>query len=54
MRSGLSSEGYRLYAAGIGRIGFQDIKTTMDIYAEVNEEKKQESLERLAATWNVF
>ena len=32
----------------------RDIKTTMDIYAEATEEKKQESFERLAATLNVF
>ena len=35
-------------------MGHKDIKTTMDIYAEATEEKKQESFERLAATWNVF
>ena len=35
-------------------MGHKDIKTTMDIYAEATEEKKQESFERLTATWNVF
>ena len=35
-------------------MGHKDIKTTMDIYAEATEEKKQESIERLTATWNVF
>lgn len=35
-------------------MGHKDIKTTMDVYAEATEEKKQESFERLAATWNVF
>ena len=35
-------------------MGHKDIKTTMDIYAEATEEKKQESFERLAATSNVF
>ena len=35
-------------------MGHKDIKTTMDIYAEATEEKKQESFERLAATLNVF
>ena len=32
----------------------KDIKTTMDVYAEATEEKKQESFERLAATLDVF
>lgn len=35
-------------------MGHKDIKTTMEIYAEATEEKKQESFERLAATINVF
>ena len=35
-------------------MGHKDIKTTMEIYAEATEEKKQESFERLAATLNVF
>lgn len=35
-------------------MGHKDIKTTMDIYAEATEEKKQESFERLATTLNVF
>lgn len=35
-------------------MGHRDIQTTMDIYAEATEEKKQESFERLAATINVF
>ncbi len=35
-------------------MGHKDIKTTMDIYAEATEEKKQESFERLAATLDVF
>lgn len=35
-------------------MGHKDIQTTMDIYAEATEEKKQESFERLAATMDVF
>lgn len=35
-------------------MGHKDIKTTMDVYAEATEDKKQESFERLAATLNVF
>ena len=35
-------------------MGHKDIKTTMEIYAEATEEKKQESFERLAAKLNVF
>ena len=31
-----------------------DIQTTMDIYAEATEEKKQETFEHLAATMDVF
>lgn len=32
----------------------KDIQTTMDIYAEATEQKKQESFERLAATLGCF
>lgn len=35
-------------------MGHKDIQTTMDIYAEATEEKKQETFERLAATMDVF
>lgn len=35
-------------------MGHRDIQTTMDIYAEATEEKKQESFERLAAKLDVF
>jgi integrase len=35
-------------------MGHKDIQTTMDIYAEATEEKKQESFERLAAKMDVF
>ena len=35
-------------------MGNKDIQTTMDIYAEATEEKKQESFERLAATLDIF
>lgn len=35
-------------------MGHKDIKTTMDVYVEATEEKKQESFERLAATLDVF
>lgn len=35
-------------------MGHKDIQTTMDIYAEATEEKKQESFERLAAKIDVF
>lgn len=34
-------------------MGHKDIQTTMDIYAEATEQKKQESFERLAATLDV-
>ena len=35
-------------------MGHKDIQTTMDIYAEATEEKKQESFERLAAILDIF
>lgn len=35
-------------------MGHKDIQTTMDVYAEATEQKKQESFERLSATLNVF
>lgn len=35
-------------------MGHKDIQTTMDIYAEATEEKKQESFEKLTATMNIF
>ena len=35
-------------------MGHKDIQTTMDIYAEATEEKKQELFERLAATLDIF
>ena len=35
-------------------MGHKDIQTTMDIYAEATEEKKQEPFEHLAATMDVF
>lgn len=35
-------------------MGHKDIKTTMDVYAEATEDKKQESFERLAAVLDVF
>ena len=35
-------------------MGHNDIQTTMDIYAEATEEKKQETFEHLAATMDVF
>ena len=35
-------------------MGHKDIQTTMDVYAEATEEKKQESFERLAATLDIF
>ncbi len=35
-------------------MGHKDIQTTMDIYAEATEEKKQESFERLASKLNIF
>ena len=35
-------------------MGHKDIQTTMDIYAEATEEKKQESFERLAEKLDVF
>ena len=34
-------------------MGHKDIQTTMDIYAEATEEKKQETFEHLAATMDV-
>ena len=35
-------------------MGHKDIKTTMDVYAEATEERKQESFERLAMALDVF
>lgn len=35
-------------------MGHKDIKTTMDVYAEATEDKKQESFERLAVALDVF
>ena len=35
-------------------MGHRNIETTMDIYAEATEEKKQESFENLAAKLNIF
>mgnify|MGYP003282129570 FL=1 len=35
-------------------MGHKDIQTTMDIYAEATEKKKQETFEQLAATMDVF
>ena len=35
-------------------MGHKDIQTTMDIYAEATEKKKQESFERLAAKMDIF
>ena len=35
-------------------MGHKDIQTTMDIYAEATEEKKQETFERLASKMDVF
>jgi integrase len=35
-------------------MGHKDIQTTMDVYAEATEEKKQEFFERLAAKMDVF
>ena len=35
-------------------MGHKDIQTTMDIYAEATEEKKQETFEHLATTMDVF
>ena len=35
-------------------MGHKDIQTTMNIYAEATEEKKQETFERLTAKMNVF
>ena len=35
-------------------MGHKDIQTTMDIYAEATEEKKQETFERLASKLNIF
>ena len=35
-------------------MGHKDIQTTMDIYAEATEEKKQETFEHLGATMDVF
>ena len=35
-------------------MGHKDIQTTMDIYAEATEKKKQETFEHLATTMDVF
>ena len=35
-------------------MGHKNIETTMDIYAEATEEKKQESFENLAANLDIF
>ena len=35
-------------------MGHKDIQTTMDIYAEATEEKKQETFEHLTATMDIF
>ena len=35
-------------------MGHKDIQTTMDIYTEATEEKKQKPFERLAATLDIF
>jgi integrase len=35
-------------------MGHKDIQTTVDIYAEATEKKKQETFEHLAATMDVF
>ena len=35
-------------------MGHKDIRTTMDIYAEATEEKKQETFEHFAAIMDVF
>ncbi len=35
-------------------MGHRNIETTMDIYAEATEEKKQESFENLATKLDVF
>ena len=35
-------------------MGRKDIQTTMDVYAEATEQKKQESFERLAAKLDIF
>ncbi len=35
-------------------MGHKDIQTTMDVYAEATEQKKQESFERLAAKTGHF
>ena len=35
-------------------MGHKDIQTTMDIYAEATEEKKQETFEHLGAPMDVF
>lgn len=35
-------------------MGHKDIQTTMDIYAEATEEKKQETFEHLTVTMDVF
>lgn len=35
-------------------MGHKDIQTTMDVYAETTEQKKQESFERLAAKLDIF
>lgn len=35
-------------------MGHRNIETTMDIYAEATEEKKQESFENLATKLDIF
>ena len=35
-------------------MGHKDIQTTVDIYAEATEKKKQETFEHLATTMDVF
>ncbi len=35
-------------------MGHANIETTMDIYAEINDSKKKESLENLAKNLDVF
>ena len=35
-------------------MGHKDIQTTMDVYAEATEQKKQESFESLAAKLDIF
>ena len=48
-----------LFAQGFAKtkqsvMGHKDIQTTMDVYAEATEQKKQESFERLAAKLDIF